>query len=477
MKNKGKLTALFLIPSIIGILIFMIPVVYDGSWTIIVKIFADYIKEFIGEFGLSALCLAVISISTIMSIVAQAKPAFIMNSKILKNAFSCSPIWLIVRIIGCVAVWITFLGVYGYISIDAIESNEILRMVISGVEQVDGEKALDWTRGMLALDLVRGLVIIFLFASFLLPLLLDFGLLEYIGALLTKAMRPIFKVPGRAAVDCITSWIGDGTLGVMLTNNQYEGGYYNAKEASIIATTFSAVSITFSLVVLDRVGLVEYFGIYYLLICFVGVACAIVCPRLYPLRKKPETYLVEGNAMPDTLPKEYKSSHAYGYDLALQRVAKHKGFTEFLYNGLNNCAGMWFGVLPTVMAIGTVALILADYTPIFAWLGLPFQPLFQLMAVPDAAAASETMIVGFTDMFTPAIIISGKDAAGAFLVSDITRFIVAVISITQVLFLDEVGGLILSSKLPVNLWELFVIFLERTIISILIVVPIAHLIF
>ena len=41
----------------------------------------------------------------------------------------------------------------------------------------------------------------------------------------------------------------------------------------------------------------------------------------------------------------------------------------------------------------------------------------------------------------------------------------------------SVGGLILSSKLPVNLLELFVIFLERTIISLLIVCPIAHLLF
>ena len=88
--------------------------------------------------------------------------------------------------------------------------------------------------------------------AFLLPLLLDFGLLEFVGALLTKFMRPLFRVPGRAAVDCITSWIGDGTLGVMLTCNQYEGGYYSAREASVISTTFSAVSITFSLVVLDH---------------------------------------------------------------------------------------------------------------------------------------------------------------------------------------------------------------------------------
>lgn len=36
---------------------------------------------------------------------------------------------------------------------------------------------------------------------------------------------------------------------------------------------------------------------------------------------------------------------------------------------------------------------------------------------------------------------------------------------------------ILGSKLPVKLWVLFVIFLERTIISLLIVCPLAHLIF
>ena len=100
-------------------------------------------------------------------------------------------------------------------------------------------------------------------------------------------MRPLFKVPGRAAVDCITSWIGDGTLGVMLTCNQYEGGYYSAKEASIIATLFSAVSITFTLVVLDTVGLLDYFGIYYLIVCFVGIVAPSSARISIPCAKSP----------------------------------------------------------------------------------------------------------------------------------------------------------------------------------------------
>ena len=99
-----------------------------------------------------------------------------------------------------------------------------------------------------------------------------------------------------------------------------------------------------------------------------------------------------------------------------------------------------------------------------------FKPLLELLGVPEAGAVASTMIVGFTDMLTPAILI-------AECASDMARFIVAVVSVTQVLYLSEVGGLILGSKLPLNIWELFVIFLERTIISLLIVCPIAHLLF
>ena len=74
-------------------------------------------------------------------------------------------------------------------------------------------------------------------------------------------------------------------------------------------------------------------------------------------------------------------------------------------------------------------------------------------------------------MFTPSII------AAESISSAMTRFIVATISVTQLIYLSEVGGLILGSKLPVNIVELFVIFLERTIISLLIVCPLAHLLF
>ena len=452
-KSRGSLKALFLIPSIIGVILFMIPVKNaDGDWTVVVKIIADIISGAIGGF-LPLLCVIILTVSAVMCLVALGKPKFIMDSPILKECFSCGPIWVVIRVLAAIFVWLTYLGV-------GSEGTGLVSLITSGDQG-----------GFVLYDLLTTLVIIFVIAAILLPLLLDFGLLEFVGAKLTKVMRPLFKVPGRAAVDCITSWIGDGTLGVMLTCNQYEGGYYTAKEASIIATLFSAVSITFALVVLDQVGMVQYFGVYYLLICFVGIICALICPLLWPLHKKPETYVIEGKAAPETIPEGYKSSSEYGMELALERVSHFPGIGGFLQNGAKNACNMWFGILPTVMCIGTIALICANYTNIFQILGTPFLPLLKLLQVPDASAAASTMIIGFTDMFTPSILIAGAGAC------DMTRFIVAVVSVTQVLYLSEVGGLILGSKLPLNIWELFVIFLERTIISLLIVCPIAHLLF
>ncbi len=442
----------FVVPSVIGILLFMIPVNYDGSWTIIIKIVADMISGVLGDF-LPLLCVVIVTASASLGLASLGSPSFITSYPIVEKTFTTTPVWAIIRVIGAVFIWLVILGV------DA-EGNSIISMITSPD-----------TGGFVLSDLLTVLVVIFFLAGLLLPLLLDFGLLEFIGALFTKVMRPLFKIPGRAAVDCITSWIGDGTLGVMLTANQYEGGYYSAREASIVSTTFSAVSITFSIVVLAQVGLMDYFGLYYLLICLVGIVCAVILPRIPPLSLKKDTYLVEGRAMAEDLPEGYTSSTQYGLALAVKRVDEHRGIGQFFENGIKNAAGMWFGVLPVVMCIGTLALVLATYTPVFDILGTPFMPLLSLLQVPDAEMVSKTMVVGFTDMFTPSVI------AAATITNPAALFIVAVISVTQLIYLSEVGGLILGSKIPVNIIELFVLFLERTIISLLIVAPAALLIF
>lgn len=436
----------FIIPSLLGVFLFMIPIPWNGSLTIPVAIFSKLIISLLGEY-LPIISVVIISISAALAIISKIfKPKFIINNKYLNGLFNVSPLWFSLRIIGAILAIIT---IYKF-RFDFIYS--------------------DSTGGTLLYSLLPTLFAVFLFAGLLLPLILDFGLLEFVGTLLSKVMRPIFSLPGRSSIDCITSWLGDGTIGVLLTSKQYEHGFYSKKEAAIIGTNFSVVSITFCLVVIAQVGLEDMFVPFYITVTFIGIVAAVITPRIPPLSKIPDTYINGEKKKDNEIIPENHTTFSYGISKALEKVNNNKGMKEFLIDGIKNVLDMWIGVLPVVMGMGTIALILAEYTHIFEYLGLPFIPLLKLLHIPDAALASKTLIVGFTDMFIPSVI-------GSTIANPMTRFIVACTSVTQLIYMSEVGGLLLASKIPVNIKDLFIIFLERTLITLPIASLIAHMLF
>ena len=449
--NKSKFTLKdnlkFIIPSIIGVLLFMIPIKYEGDVTIPIAIFSVMLVNFLGEY-LVYIITGTMAISAILSLIATiVKPKFITNNKILSSLFTTTPLWLVSRVLG---------GIFGVLAAFQIGP----QMIISGD-----------TGAFVLNDLLTVLFSIFLFAGLFLPLLLNFGLLEFFGSLLTKIMRPVFKLPGRSSIDCITSWLGDGTLGIMLTNKQYEDGFYTEREAATISTTFSAVSITFSLVVINTVGLGNIFVPFYLTVTFAGIVAAVIVPRIYPLSKKKDTYYNgKTNKIDESIPEGY-TSLSWGYEQAITKARKNSSIKEFFADGAKNVLDMWVGVLPVVMCMATIALIIATYTPLFKILGVPFIPILQLLQVPEAVQASQTLVVGFVDMLLPSVV------ASTTITSEMTRFIVAAVSVTQLIYMSEVGGVLLGSKIPVNIKELIIIFIERTLITLPVIVLIANFIY
>ena len=437
----------FIIPSIIGILLFMIPIKHKGDITIPIAIFSGMLVDFLGEY-LVYLITGTLAISAVFSLIATLfKPKFITNNKLLNSLFSTTPLWLTARVLG---------GIFGVLA----------------AFQIGPEMIISADTGSFVLhDLLTVLFSIFLFAGLFLPLLLNFGLLEFFGSLLTKVMRPVFKLPGRSSIDCITSWLGDGTLGIMLTSKQYEDGFYTEREAATISTTFSAVSITFSLVVINTVGLGNMFVPFYLTVTFAGIVAAIIVPRIYPLSKKKDTYYNgETKKIDESIPEGY-TSFSWGYTQAITKARKNSSIKEFFTDGSKNVLEMWIGVLPVVMCMATIALIIATYTPLFKILGLPFVPILQLLQVPEALQASQTLVVGFADMLLPSVV------ASTTITNEMTRFIVAAVSVTQLIYMSEVGGVLLGSKIPVNIKELIIIFIERTLITLPVIVLIANLIY
>ncbi|SDJ31592.1 YjiH family protein [Salimicrobium halophilum] len=436
----------FIIPSLIGILLFMIPIPSGESMTILVAIFAGWLESALKDY-LSLIMTFIITLTAVLTLWVKAGGRNVVKSSpFFTSLLDVTPFWTIVRVLGMIFA----LMVYFQVGPEAIIS--------------------DVTGGLLLDSLLHVLFTVFLFAGLFLPLLLNYGLLELFGILLTKIMRPLFTLPGRSSIDSLASWLGDGTIGVLLTSKQYEEGYYTKREAAVIGTTFSVVSITFTIVVIEELGLGSMFVPLYGTIVLTGVITALIMPRIPPLSKKPDTFVTEEpRVRGDQTPKEH-NAFTYGYQQAVKQGSQSPGLAGFFKNGAQNILDMWMGVAPIVMALGTIALVLAEFTPLFTWLGVPFIPILELLQIPSAQAASETILIGFADMFLPAII-------GASIESEMTRFVIAALSVTQLIYMSEVGGLLLGSKVPVGMKDLFIIFLERTIISLPIIAFIAHLLF
>ncbi|EKO3605642.1 MULTISPECIES: YjiH family protein [Vibrio] len=438
---------MFLIPSLIGVFLFMAPVYYNGGLTIPVAVLAKSIQALFGDYLVSIITVIVAFMSIASVATKLFKPRVIVNSPFLNNLFNPSWVWLTVRVIGGAAIIMTFFKV--------------------GPELIWEEN----TGGLVLEGLLPTLFSVFIFAGLLLPLLLNFGLLELMGSLLSRVMRPLFNLPGRSAIDCTASWLGDGSVGILLTSKQYEDKFYTQREAAVVGTTFSAVSITFSLVVLAQVQLEHLFLPFYGAICLAGFVAAVIIPRLPPLSLKKDEFIdgTKPHKDADAIPEQH-SAFSWGMSLALEKAAQVKSVKSVFGEGIRNAVDMVFGVLPVVMGLGTMALIIAEYTSVFAILGQPFVPYLEFLGVPEAVQASQTIVVGFADMFIPAILAASID-------NEMTRFVIAAMSVTQLIYMSEVGALLLGSRIPVNILELFVIFILRTLITLPVIVGVAHLIF
>lgn len=436
----------FIILSIIGIFLFMVPIPIEDGFTIPIAIVSGWLQDLLTD-HLSLIMMAIIVITAVCTIIGSiTHGSAFKRSPFFMNLFYTNIFWTITRIVAAIFAVMVYFQI--------------------GPEAVHGPN----TGQLLLDDLLHTLFAVFLFAGFFLPLLTNFGLLEFFGSLMKNVMRPLFRLPGRSSVDALASWVGDGTIGVLLTSKQYEEGFYTKREAAISGTTFSIVSITFSLVVLAEVGLAHMFIPYYLTITLSGFVAAIIMPRIPPLSRKEDTYIDGRKQTSEEEDTHGESLVKHGYKQALERAKKENNVLNFFKEGGQNVLDMLMGVAPIVMAFGLIALIIAEYTPVFQWLGTPFIPLLELLQIPEAAAASETILIGFADMFLPSVLAASIEA-------EITRFIIAALSVTQLIYLSEVGGVLLGSKIPVGMKDLILIFLLRTIITLPIITLCAHIIF
>lgn len=429
------------IPSLIGGFVFLFPVREDGVFTIPMAVMSGWLTALLADY-MPYIVLSIIAVSATLSVWMSTQRASSAAANEFRQIFTVNRLWLAIRVAGLI-------------------------MAAMIVFEVGPEMIWSPITGRLVLfDLATVIVTIFVFAAFLMPLLTDYGLMDLVGTLLSRTFRRLFSLPGRSCIDALASWLSSAPVGVLITSQQFERGNYSGREAAVIATNFSVVSVPFCVIVANAVGLSHLFLQYYVVVVICGLVAAVITPRLPPLSRIPDDYSEAGRQLEENLYPEGGLWRA-GVAAAMSKARRAPGPRIFLRGAFHNLFDVWFGLLPALIAIGTTGLIIVEFTPVFTWLSKPLIPLLELFRIPEAEAAAPALLVGFADMFLPAVLAKSID-------SELTRFVVASVSITQLVYMTEVGVLILKTRIPLNLLNLAQVFLLRTAITLPLSAALAH---
>ncbi len=300
-----------------------------------------------------------------------------------------------------------------------------------------------------------------------LALLVGYGLLEFIGVLLQPVMRPVWRTPGRSAIDAVASFVGSYSLGLLITNRVFKEGKYSAREAAVIATGFSTVSATFMVVVATTLDLMGRWNTYFwstLLITFLVTAVTV---RIWPLSSIEDSYYQDVEPRPESDARGGRVARAWAE--AMETVETAPNLLVNVIRNLKDGVLMAMAILPSILSVGLLGLVLATYTRVFDIIGYLFYPVTWALQVPEPMLAAKASAVGIAEMFLPALLVVDGEPA--------LKFIIAVVSVSQIIFFSALVPCVMATEIPISIPKLIVIWVERVILTLLLVTPLALLLF
>ncbi|OIS58693.1 YjiH family protein [Staphylococcus equorum] len=417
----------FFIYSLIGIICFFVPITINGKSTILI----DHIVQWI-----TFLVNPILPYYVLLLIIIGALHPFI-NKK--WNKSKTDIIFSLFKVLG---VFIAFMIVFDF-----------------GPGFVLKESIGPFLYDKLAIPLS----VLIPVGAILLTFLVGYGLLEFIGVIMRPVMKPIFKTPGKSAVDAVASFVGSYSIGLLITNKVYKNGGYTHKEAVIVATGFSTVSATFMIIVANTLGIIEHWNLYFWFTLAVTFIVTAITVQLPPIRfEKNTTYQNQ----------PYKEEKRRNMPLLkeswLEAKLAVKNADSLIGNvreNLRDGVVMTIAILLSIMSIGFLVLIIAEYTPIIEYVSYIFYPFISIFPVQDVAILAQASTISIVEMLLPAAIAQTADLA--------TRFIVAVMSVSAIIFFSSVVPVILSTEIKISVGKLVLIWFERVVLTLLITIPFA----
>lgn len=415
--------------SLIGVFAFFINMTWRGRTTVPMVHIMELIKEILTRENVNRIVLLSTIIVAIMATYVRFSPS---ENRFLSKYYKKEGL-------------ITYL-MYIVAAIFAV-------MVIFGVGPA---QILDPVVGNSSINVAGDVLVAIIVAGSLVAFLLEFGFFEFLGKLMEPIMRRVYKVPGKASVDALASFVASAAVGVMITNNLYKSNVYTEKEACSITTNFSVCSLGAFAFLSATVGVEHLYQKVVLSSMLLAFILAAIMVRVYPLSKKRDVYY-DGRLQSEEERKPVNYHKGIIKEAVHEALSKAEGTPMSIIKD-SAVSSVMFGlkVVSYVVSLSIISLLIANYTPIVQWIGKPIAPILSLFGLPDAQIIAPSTLVGIFGLAIPNVIIKGLGVA------EISAFFVVVLSTSQVIFFTESANAMLESDMPLTFWDLVIIFFVRT---------------
>ncbi|MDG4574139.1 arginine transporter [Enterococcus faecium] len=428
----------FVVFTILGTILVLVPFSFDGS---VDTILFHYLKIFVKTFQapLTGIMVVLIVLSAILAVFDQVKKdTIIRRHRLLNKLFSTSLFYTINRVIGA----IISLLVYFKIGPNFIASPDTGGTMLS-----------------LATQLSVLVPMMLLFQTFI----LEFGAMEFLGEIVGGIVKPIFKVSEICAVNIISAWVGPGNVAIMATEEFFAKGYFTVREMAVIGSQFATGSIGWIVLVSSVLNVIDYFGLILAGLAIVSVIVASISVRIPPLSTFPDTYMNGSIASKITIEKS-GNWFTRALNNAVDR-ANESNLSNFVAK-IDNMTFYVFWLTPIIVCWGTLALVISLYTPLLKIISMPVEWILMAFGIASPDITASAIMSGLADNYLPVIL-------GQSVESTVSRVIIAMMSIIQIIYLSETATLLISTNKHMKFWHVIVIFLERTFLSLFFVILIA----
>ena len=432
-QNTGNIKPIFyfVMWSLLGLIVFFAPVSLNNSTTIPLDYIAQTIEKYLPWFG-PIFALLIITVGGIL-------PFY-------DRSWKRDTVTRVLSFLKLLGIGAGFMA-YFRLGPDWLMKEDVLPFL--------------WTKVAVPVAIIVPLGSIFL------TFIISYGLMEFIGVLMRPVMRPVWKLPGRATVDALTSFVGSFAIAMFLTNRIYKEGKYTEREAAIILTGFSSVSASFMVIVAKTLGLMDRWNTFFWTALVVTYLVTAITAWIYPIRSIENKYY-RGSGESEQKPEGSMVGNALRAGLAA--AGKADSLYRNIWNNLKDGMMMSFRLISTIISVGLISFVLVKTTPVFDYIGYIFYPFTYLTRVPDPGIVAKATAVAGAEMFIPSAIVAGTEG-----VAIMSKFVVGIVSISLILFFSGSIPCLLATDVRLSIKNLLIIMVERAVLSLLIAALLMHL--